>query len=762
MGKGYLIVNLTTANEAVPVAWANIVVTDEYHNTLYNEHTNESGVSPRMELACPDKVHSIHPSDVVPYAKYNIGISAEGYKTFILENVRILDTSETIQHVNMIPLSSSVTRAFGGGGVVHVENGEHGLLSPETALPRFTLEAIAPRVLANVIIPDFLIVHLARPEVSANNVRVSFRDYIKNVASHEIYDTWETAALEANIYCIISFTLNRIYTEFYRSRGYSFDITNSTSIDHFFKPNGAIGGNISRIVDYMFNRYLSQVGHKEPFLAQYCDGIKVKCPGWLTQWGSQEDALRGLSAEQIIEKFYNYDLDFRETNLFKGPVESYPGYALREGQSSEYVRTLQNYLNRIGGSFPLPTINPPNGYFGPETTAAVKKFQRDFNLSPDGIVGKATWYKINQIYVGVKGLSEMTSEGERVGIGRTPPTSTIREGSRGADVVQLQYLLNFISIYDPDVPLIIENGVFDSATRRSVIAFQAANGLTADGIVGRATWSALYKYYWAVRDNLPTPPPAPPAPPTGPTEIPPYPGYLLRMGSSGADVMLLQNALSKLAQAYPQIPDIVPDGQFGPATDAAVKTFQRLFGLSPDGIVGPATWTLLMEEYYDHLYSTQNPAYPGSPLRVGSRGEYVQMLQTYLNHISETYTQIPKLSTDGIFGSGTERAVKEFQRIFGLSPDGIVGPTTWAAIITQYNKIIRFQSPALENWEQPDISAQNHNFSRHARGHGGHRNHHAHSRHRHINRHHPHHTNYRYPNLELLLRMFLMGRFKRF
>lgn len=268
MGKGYLTVRLTTANEAVPVVGANVVVTDENARTLYNVFTDAAGLSPQMELECPNKLLSMHPDeDVIPYAKYNVGVSAQGYKSFIIEDVRILDTSETIQPIDMIPLSPSVERGMGGGGVVHVVNEEHGLVQTQRSpIQRFILEEPpALRVLPNVIVPEFITVHLARPEVAATNRRVGFKEYIKNVASHEIYDTWETAALEANIYCIVSFTLNRLYTEFYRSRGYEFDITNSTSIDHFYKPDGAIGGNISRIVDYMFNRYLAQVGHKEPF-----------------------------------------------------------------------------------------------------------------------------------------------------------------------------------------------------------------------------------------------------------------------------------------------------------------------------------------------------------------------------------------------------------------------------------------------------------------------------------------------------------------
>ena len=688
MGKGFLIVSTTTANEALPIAWANVVVTDENNNTLYNVSTNESGFTARLPLNAPDVWHSLNPDDFnIPYARYNIGISAEGFKTFIIEGVRILDTSETIQHIEMIPLSPDLTR---DESVVHVTNGEHNLRSPQT---RFTLEPPPPitgRVLPNVIVPEYITVHLARPETAAPSRRVLFKDYIKNVASHEIYDTWPTASLEANIYCIISFTLNRIYTEFYRMRGYQFDITNSTSIDHYFKPYGAIGGNISRVVDNIFNRYLARVGQKEPFLAQYCDGRQVQCPGWLTQWGSCVDAQNGMTATQIIKKYYSlYNLEFREANLFSGPIESYPGYALRQGMSGEIVRTLQTYLNRIGGSFPLPVITPVDGSFGPMTSAAVVKFQQTFNLTPDGIVGKATWYKINQIYVGVKKLSEMNSEGERVGIGHTPPAVVLREGSRGSDVAQLQFLLNFISLYNNDVPSVVENSVFNAQTKQSVMAFQQAYGIEPDGVVGASTWRRLYDVYWGIIDNVPLPPQEPQIPP-GPGNVPAYPGYLIRLGASGQDVMLVQTALERLAELHPQeIPAITPDGQFGSRTQAAVMAFQRYAKLGADGIVGPATWRRLMDEYYSNLIggpgaTPSTPPYPGSPIRRGSMGDNVRLIQNNLNVIRKSYPQIPLLEADGVFGAGTEAAVRTFQSLFGLSADGVVGQATWDTIMRVY------------------------------------------------------------------------------
>lgn len=519
MGYGHLIVSLTIEDQAMPISYANVIILDENNNELYTLKTDESGNTPKVELQAPDKYHTLQPEAVVPYSMYNININAQGYYDVIIKGVKILDTSLTIQPVNMVALpKGEETRV---NKPIIIDEGEHHLRNPQT---RFILTPpAAPRILRDVVIPQYITVHLGRPEVYATNVRVPFKDYIKNVASNEIYDTWNENALIANIYCIISFTLNRIYTEFYRSQGYSFDITNSTSIDHIFVNGSAFGGNISAIVDRIFNRYLAQVGHKEPFISHYCDGNKSKCPGWLSQWGSCYDAENGLSYQQIIHKYYiAYDLQFRETNIINGVTQSYPGSPLKQGASGENVKTIQEQLNRIRQNYPLiPIISPSDGYFGQSTTDAVKKFQQIFNLTADGIVGPSTWYQINKIYIAVKRLAEMDSEGQ--------------PGSGGGNVSP-----------GPIMPI--------------------------------------------------------------------YPGYLLKEGSTGENVKLIQSALSYLSQFYPQIPNINVDGKFGPLTRSAVIQFQKLFNLSADGIVGPATWNKLKEQVSVDLAKglLQFPEYEGN------------------------------------------------------------------------------------------------------------------------------------------------------
>jgi len=344
---------------------------------------------------------------------------------------------------------------------------------------------------------------------------------------------------------------------------------------------------------------------------------------------------------------------------------------------------MQNYLNRIRVNFPaIPQIPNPNGVFGPETANAVRIFQRTFNLTQDGVIGRGTWYKIVQIYVGVTKLAELTSEGQRIGIGENPPTSTIREGSRGPDVIQLQFILNFISQFYNDIPSVIQDGVFGRSTRDAVVAFQRKFGLTQDGIVGPATWKLLYQVYKNVEAGIGITPQPPVTPPPSTA----YPGTPLRVGSRGNSVLLMQQYLNRISSRYPSIPRLAEDGIFGAGTGSAVREFQRLFGLNPDGVIGPLTWNRIVEINNSiggpTIPPTTPPPYPGTPLRVGSRGNDVLILQEYLNRIAGRYPSVPRLTVDGVFGPATQNSVVQFQRLFGLTADGVVGPLTWDRIMT--------------------------------------------------------------------------------
>ena len=343
-------------------------------------------------------------------------------------------------------------------------------------------------------IPFRITVHLDKPDVYAENVTVSFSDYVKNVASSEVYPTWGESALRANILAITSFALNRVYTEFYRSRGYAFDITASTAYDQKFIYGRTIFTPISRLVDELYDDYLRRPGFLEPLAAQFCDGHTVTCDG-LSQWGSEELSQQGYSANQIL-RFYYGDVEIVRNARQQNIESSYPGTPLRQGDRGQDVRTLQISLNRIRRSLPAIPVLDEDGIFGPKTKAAVQNFQRAFNLTQDGIVGRATWNYIVRVYVAVLRLSELDSLGQRIFVGRTlGDGEALQQGERGDKVLQLQYMLSYLSSFLPEVPSLRPDAIFGPATQASVEGFQRFASLPVTGVVTERDWDAMYEEY---------------------------------------------------------------------------------------------------------------------------------------------------------------------------------------------------------------------------------------------------------------------------
>lgn len=341
-------------------------------------------------------------------------------------------------------------------------------------------------------VPETITVHLGAPDAYAANVTVSFPDYIKNVASSEIYPTWEESALIANILAIISFALNRVYTEFYRSRGYDFDITASTAIDQKFINGRNYFASVERIVDEIFNDYLRQQGFVEPLAAKFCNGTTVTCAG-LSQWGSQALAQQGANSVEILRNYYGNSVEIVRDAPIRGYSSSYPGEALREGSRGPNVVQAQVILNRVSQNYPaIPKINPIDGIFGKQTENAIRAFQRIFSLSADGIIGKATWYQLVRLYVGVNNLAELESQGQTFYAVNWQYREPLQEGSRGESVRALQYMLSVVAEFISSVPAPAIDGIFGADTRTAVAAFQRFAGLSPDGIVNEATWDALY------------------------------------------------------------------------------------------------------------------------------------------------------------------------------------------------------------------------------------------------------------------------------
>ena len=349
-------------------------------------------------------------------------------------------------------------------------------------------------------IPQQITVHLGSPSSNAANVTLPFSDYVKNVASSEIYPTWDESALRANIYAIVSFALNRVYTEFYRSRGYDFDITSSTAIDQAFVNGRNYFDNISRIVDELFNDYLRRPGFVEPLAAKFCNGTTVTCEG-LSQWGSQNLAQQGYNSTQILRSYYG-NVEIVPNAPIRGLTSSYPGTPLRRGSSGPSVVTLQVALNRISQNYPaIPKIANVDGIYGSRTESSVRAFQQIFNLTPDGIVGPATWYAIVRLYTAVTRLSELRSQGQQFYAINWSPPNALQVGSTGDKVRLLQYMLSILATYISYIPPIAVDGTYGPATRSAVLAAQRLFGLPETGVVDARTWDEIYDQYSGIENT---------------------------------------------------------------------------------------------------------------------------------------------------------------------------------------------------------------------------------------------------------------------
>lgn len=351
-------------------------------------------------------------------------------------------------------------------------------------------------------VPRNITVHLGAPDEAVENVTVSFPDYVKNVASSEIYPTWEPAAIEANILAIISFALNRVYTEFYPSRGYDFQITSTTAYDQKFIRGRNIFENISQVVDEIFNDYIRREGFIEPLSAKFCNGTTTTCAG-LSQWGSQDLAQQGYSAMDILRYYYGDNIE----RVWDAPIrdlgQSYPGTPLQLGSQGNDVLVLKTMINRVSQSYPaIPKLFPVTNVFDEDTQQAVITFQKIFNLTPDGIVGKATWYKLVYLYVGTNQLSELVSMGQQFQTFSFQYPGILRPGDRGPDVRILQYMLALTAEFDEALTPISVDGVFGPSTTQAVREFQLRKGLQVDGIAGPDTWYSLYNTYTGIERDL--------------------------------------------------------------------------------------------------------------------------------------------------------------------------------------------------------------------------------------------------------------------
>ena len=412
MAQGYLQVDVVSDANSFPVQDADIVIarTEEPDEIIEETRTNSSGQTENLPLDAPPVELSLSPEETErPYAEYTIRITAPGFEPFVVSGTEVLADVTAIQGIRLRPLSN----ASAGEQTETVTIPDHTLYGDY--LPKIAESEIKPVietgeiVLSRVVVPQTVVVHDGVPtNTSAANYYVPYRDYIKNVASSEIYATWPRSAIVANVLAIMSFTLNRVYTEWYRNQGYDFTITSSTAYDHRWIYGRNIFESISVVVDDIFDNYLSRPGVKQPILTQYCDGRKVRCPGWMTQWGSCELGEAGYSPIEILRNFYGDDMYINTAEQISGIPASWPGYDLKIGATGDKVRQLQEQLDAISSVYTaIPDISP-DGIYGPATAEAVRKFQSIFGLPQTGVVDFATWYKISHIYVGITRIAELS------------------------------------------------------------------------------------------------------------------------------------------------------------------------------------------------------------------------------------------------------------------------------------------------------------------------------------------------------------------
>ncbi len=691
MATGILRIQAFSARQSSPVE--GVVITLSGDGFTAHLMTDAEGNAGDYVVSAPDCVFSLDEDNTttLPYAVCSLTAAKTGYRTVRIQGIQIFAGQVTLAQPEMLP-STEEGRDIPNAPIVIPT---HSLFSSDGGSGPEPTSNCVPRILDRVIIPKNITVHLGKPAASAQNVTVSFRNYIANVASSEVYPTWPEQALRANIHCQISLALNRIYTEWYPSKGYTFNITNSTSYDQYYVHGRTVFEVMTKLTDDIFNTYIRKTGTVNPYYSEYCDGKSVTCPG-LKQWGTVTLANQGQTALQILKYYYGNGIEIVRTNNIQSIPESYPGSPIRQGATGTAVFTLQRQLNRITKDYPFLGLLTVDGIFGAKMTATVKAFQKQFNLTADGVVGRSTWYKISYIYVSVKDLAELTSEGETSSGTLSDGTwngTVLRQGSTGSTVEQLQFWLNTLAQYDSAIPSVTVDGVFGSGTTAAVRAFQRKYGLTVDGIVGQTTWNELYDEFRSIQSDNGTPNA--------------YPGSPLRSGSSGQNVRLVQFWLKIARTVYSSLNNVTVDGRFGSSTEAAVRKFQSYFGLTSDGVVGRTTWNKLYEVYNDIanklLSSSLRPGeYPGV-LRNGSSGTAVRELQFYFYLMSAYESSIPSVSIDGQFGSATEAAVRAYQRFAGLTVDGVVGRTTWNSLYGKASAL-RTSGPVvtLERLPYPD------------------------------------------------------------
>ena len=404
---GFLQIQVVELDVGDPVPNAQVLITNRGETIpLIELTTDSSGLTPVVELNTPPLPYSLAPDNPRPYAEYDAYVNVQGFQAVFVDGMQILPTSVAFQTITLRP---SVVYRRPVQDIYIDQHTLYGIFPPkipeEEVKPLPEAEGLV--VLPAPVIPEFIVVHLGTPDSDAQNVWIPFKDYIKNVASCEIYSTWPEQTIRANVLVILSFTLNRVYTEWYRGKGYEFTITNSTAYDQAFTYGRNIYDSISVIVDELFTSYITRPGIRQPLFTQYCDGSRVQCPRWLSQWGSNTLGEQGYDALSILRYYYGNNVFLQQAERVAGVPISFPGNVLSLGSTGPAVRTIQEQLNAISDNYPAINKVRVDGFFGQQTREAVETFQRVFKLPVTGSVDFSTWYEISNIYVAAERLAEL-------------------------------------------------------------------------------------------------------------------------------------------------------------------------------------------------------------------------------------------------------------------------------------------------------------------------------------------------------------------
>ena len=698
MMNGILRIQTYRPRQSAPVEGVTVVIT----GSGFTAHriTDAEGNAEDLAICAPACALSLDENNTttLPYAVCSLTARKPGYRTVRIQGIQIFAGQVTLARPEMIPDTEE------GKDIVNppVIIPTHALFAGNGGSgPAPTEHCTGSRVLDRVIVPKNITVHLGRPAASARNVTVSFRDYIANVASSEVYPTWPIEALKANIHCQISLALNRIYTEWYPSKGYTFNITNSTSYDQYYVHGRTVFDVMVKLTDDIFNTYIRKTGTVNPYYSEYCDGKSVTCPG-LKQWGTVTLANQGRNALSILKYYYGSDIEIVRTSNIQSIPRSYPGSPLRRGDRGTAVFTLQRQLNRITKDYPFLGLLTVDGVFGSRMTETVKRFQKQFNLTADGVVGRQTWYKISYIYVSVKDLAELTSDGV---VGRTTWNKlyevyndianrlltaslrpgeypgVLRRGSTGTAVRELQFYLYLMSAYESSIPAVSIDGSFGAATENSVRAYQRFAKLTVDGVVGRATWNSLYDKASILRVSGPV----------VTLKRLPYPGTPLAVGATGDAVLYYNLLLQRIAYYFDSVESPPLSDRYTDETAASTRSAQALLDLPETGVADAETWTAVEALSLQLAAVSPNPdrdagqadAYPGRAMKEGSVGPDVGQIEQWLNGRYMRICGEDYVTENFRFGPKETEGVRAAQERADLLVTGTVNEETWAALRAQ-------------------------------------------------------------------------------